>query len=40
MDAILKLHAKIGNTKLGAHHDEEISVHEQIQLGVRPTGAR
>ena len=40
MDAVLKLHARISDAKLGAHRDEENSVHEQIRLGVRPTGVR
>jgi NADH-quinone oxidoreductase subunit B len=32
MDAFLKLHDKIKNTQLGAHHEEEIAVNERLRL--------
>ena len=36
IDAILKLHDKIANAKLGAHRDQEITEQEQARLRMNP----
>jgi NADH-quinone oxidoreductase subunit B len=37
MDAIIKLHEQIGNTKLGAHRAAEIKANEALALTDKPT---
>jgi NADH-quinone oxidoreductase subunit B len=39
IDAILKVRAKAGETKIGAHREAEILEREQIALAAEPTSA-